>query len=299
MASQGIIYQLSGPFTAELLVVSLASLRSSYDGPVTVFCTQDVQQIAEQIGADARLNVQLAPTILPRGGYQCFDCEELAVCPKCQQTIEMRRPHWICKCFNYLLSPYDQTIYLDSDTVVLDDPSPLFTDGFTVARCADLRIVDEHQYPRSVRRQFRKFRQFSPILERMIDRCYQTNNYIINNGMLAFGRNHPMLREIHHLCVGLGSQKMHDEIAIQLIAPDYELNWVDGRWNALVAYETLWEERKIAHYHHKYYAQMERGSSSWLPYLEYAVQQDFAGISKWRGRYNHYIAALLRKVGVR
>jgi len=268
----GIVYQLSGLWTAELCVVSLWSLRQHYHGPVSLFIADDCRVIGQAVESDKRLDVELLPTQLPEGG---------------------RRPHWVAKTFTYLLSPYDYTVYIDSDTIVLADPSPLFG-HLVLPKCADLRILDDHQYPKSVRAQFRKFRKHGPVMSDMIDRCYKANLYIVNNGVMGFAKDHPLLYELHHLCIGLKDEQMHDEIAIQLCLPRYDdVRWVGGEWNALVAYEKKWADRKIAHYHHKYYATLARGRETWLPHLRAAMEANVAGIRDWAGTHNHHVASVL------
>ena len=268
----GVIYQLSGLWTAELCVVSIASLRENFKGRVVLFFTSDCAQIAKAIQADSRLDVELLPTELPKTG---------------------RRPHWVAKTFSYLQTPFDYSIYVDSDTIVSADPSPLFG-HLVLSKCNELRILDEHQYPKSVRAQFRKFRRHGPILNAMIDGCYKANRFIVNNGVIGFAREHPILWELHHLCVGLRDEQMHDEIAIQLVLPRYqEVRLVDGRWNALVAYENQWNERKIAHYHHKYYAKLRRGRETWIPHCKKAIEQNFAGLADWAGKHNPHVATIL------
>lgn len=262
----GIVYQLTGMWTAELAVVSIWSLRQHYDGPITLFATDDCIDAARAIAADSRLRVDMQRTVLPKVG---------------------KRPHWVAKTFTYLLSPYDYTIYLDSDTVILDDPTPLFG-NLVLAQCNAWRIRDDFRYPRSVRIQAKRFRGYSPVLEQMIGRMLDHNGYVVNNGMVSFARNHPLMRELHHLCIGLGHDRLHDEIAMQICLPAYDdVRWVDGRWNALVAYEQQWEERKIAHYHHKYYAYSDRspdhGPETYRPHLLAALSANAAAMREWIG----------------
>lgn len=268
----GIVYQLSGNWTATLCVVSLWSLRQHYDGPVSLLITDECMDVGKAIAADKRLRVELIPTTRPTDG---------------------KRPHWVAKTFTYLQSPYDYSIYIDSDTVIHADPSPLFGD-LVLTKVNELRILDNHQYPKSVRHQFRKFRKHGPIMERMIDNCYAANRYCVNNGVWGFAKEHRLLWELHHLCVGLREERMHDEIAMQLCLPRYhDIKWMDGRWNALVAYEKQWGDRKIAHYHHKYYANIARGRESFTPVLRDAIDNNVAGLRDWVGRYNPHVQGLL------
>jgi hypothetical protein len=268
----GILYQLSGLWTAELCVISLYSLRKHYAGPITLFVTDDCLEVADAVRQDKRLRVDLQRTELPRGG---------------------RRPHWVAKTFTYIQTPYDYSLYIDSDTIVLADPSCLFG-HLVLPKCADLRILDDHQYPKSVRAQFRKFREHGPVMSGMIDRCYKANRYVVNNGVFGFAKDHPLLYELHHLCIGLRDEQMHDEIAMQLCLPRYDdVRWVEGQWNALVAYEKQWDDRKIAHYHHKYYAKLKRGRETWTPHLLEAMDQNIAGLRDWAGKHNPHVAGLL------
>lgn len=270
--TSGVIYQLSGTQSSELCVVSLWSLRQHYSGPVTVFITDDCKRIARLIRGDKRLRVDLAPMSL-HGGM---------------------RPHWVAKTFTYLQSPYDYSIYLDSDTVVLSDPKFLFG-HLTVAKCNEMRVLDDHRYARSVRRQMSKFKNVhGPIMDQMVDHVYKANRFVVNCGMVAFAREHPILWELHHLCIGLKDEKMHDEAAIQLCLPHHnDVRYVDGAWNSLVAYDDHWEDRKIAHYHHKHFANIDRGRETWMHHLHAAMQANAAGIREWAGQYNRVVHSLL------
>lgn len=271
------IYSLSGPACASQLVCSLWSLRQHYDGPVTVFATPDARPLAEVIRQDQRLRIDVQAT-------QRFDD-----CP---------RPHWVTKAFTYLQSPYKYTIYLDADTLVSSDIHPMFG-RFVVAKCNDLRILDKHQYPNSVRRQMFQFRKFGPVFGRMLDDTYKANLHIANNGVLAFQRDHPVLREMHHLAMGFRQLRLHDELALNMLLCYYpDVQRVDGRWNALVRYQDGWPDVVVAHFHHKTSFQNDRGRAMFGRHLREAIEADAGGIAVWGGKENDRIRALRASIGL-
>ncbi len=272
--TQGIIYGLTGPSHAELFAVSLWSLRQHYGGPVTLFVTPCCQELGETICADARLECSLAKTM---------------------RLDDNPRPHWITKAMLYLQSPYDHTIYLDGDTIILADPSPMFDDRITMAvtRCRGekLRLKSDHQYPISLRKQVQKMRGYGPIMSGMVERAEDANVYAQNNGVLAFPRNHPALWEIHHLSVGFRRERLHDELATQLVLPRHQdtIRYVGGEWNALAKYEDRWDRAKIVHLangsHLKDWRGWggHRGVDLWLHWLRSAWEADAGGLQRWCG----------------
>lgn len=271
------IYSLSGPASASQLVCSLWSLRQHYDGPVTVFVTPDARPLIEMIRQDRRLRIEVQAT-------QRFDD-----CP---------RPHWVTKAFTYVQSPYQFTIYLDADTLVLSDIHPMFG-RFVVAKCNDLRILDKHQYPTSVRRQMFRFRRLGPGFGRMLDDTYKANLHVANNGVLAFQRDHPVVWRMHDMAMGFRQLRLHDELALNMILCHHnDVQRVDGRWNALARYQDGWPDVSVAHFHHKTFFQNSRGREMFSAHLRLAIEADVGGISTWGGRENDQVGTIRAMLGL-
>jgi hypothetical protein len=256
--------------------VSIYTLRQHYAGPVCLFYTEDCRHFAKAIAADKRLGpIQIARTVLLSEGNP--------------------RPHWTAKAYHYLSSPYMQTIYLDGDTLVLADIDELFECQllFAVTTCngEKLRLKSDSPYPISLRKQIQKLKNYGPVCAHMVRDAERRNGYAANNGVLAFRKHHPALWEIHHLAVGFRKERLHDEIATQLVLPRHEndITYVGGEWNALTKYEDNWDNAKIVHLHHdshwKNHGQWggTRGRNKWIPEFLKARSDNAGGLKEWAG----------------
>ena len=100
-SSRGIIYYNYGRGALVRLAVSLHSLRACYKGPVTVLCDKgSLEYCLEICGPDA--TVQEIPIV--SGENEIL----------------------LNKCKLHLYTPYDKTLYIDADTLVIKDPSEAF-----------------------------------------------------------------------------------------------------------------------------------------------------------------------------
>src|SRR5687767_15145988 len=97
----GVVYLLTNPQLAARLVVSIYSLRKWYDGPVTVFTTRpESHEIGQLLADDKRLVVDHRTT----------------------SEAEARNTHiaaYLTKPAVLAESPYERTIFLDADTLVV------------------------------------------------------------------------------------------------------------------------------------------------------------------------------------
>lgn len=109
---RGVLFLNVGTRYAVPLAVSLATLRQHYSGPVAILCDPDSgQDTALKIAADERL-----------GPIQVIPRKDLRV-----RFLERSEP-WIYLFKTRLpsLSPYPETLILDSDTLVVGDISELW-----------------------------------------------------------------------------------------------------------------------------------------------------------------------------
>jgi len=97
--NRGIVYMLIGSRHAVVTTVSITSLRKWWDGPVVLFCRdEDSQCYGKFIAEDSRLGVEVI---------------------NFSPTIQKRHTGYAAKPLIPQLSPFEQTIQIDGDTIVV------------------------------------------------------------------------------------------------------------------------------------------------------------------------------------
>jgi hypothetical protein len=168
---------------------------------------------------------------------------------------------------------------------------------FAVTKCEgiELRYMSEHRYPVSLRKQVNHFRRYGPIMQNMAKQAEKRNGFAANNGVVGFRKHHPVLWQIHHLAVGFRRERMHDEIATQMVLPQYQddIRYVPGEWNALAKYEDDWPG-KIAHLHNTSheYRKSKRGHELFKEHFQDAYANNAGNLQDWAGKGDPYMLKL-------
>src|SRR6185369_5880663 len=97
---------LTGAAHADRLIVSVWSLRKHYDGPITIYTTQpESHEIGRLCAADERLDIEHRTVAQEPARKNSTFLTKLKILPHV---------------------PYETTLYLDADTLVVGSPSALF-----------------------------------------------------------------------------------------------------------------------------------------------------------------------------
>ena len=264
----GIIYLLTKKKHAARLVVSLASLRRWYSGPVTIFTTRpESHEIGELCCADPRL-----------GTNQIRIQERMA---KTQETAFLTKSTAIAN------SPYPATVYMDADTLVVGDISPLIES----APMSDVTAIVFHRWKTTDRHlvellstwrkhEGKKRDRFG--LKQLIDGLLANPFPGINAGIFAMKPSSPILQDWHDLSYLGRKNYIPDEIALQLLLQRYPHRLLDTRFNCHPSANPEMRDVRIWHYAgslHMCNWGPER--NLWYPaYLE-CRRHNFAKMAEW------------------
>lgn len=274
----GVIYQFSGMAAAELLVASLCSLRRHYRGDVTIFATEPCMDLARRIATDRRLRCDVLPTqLLPI------------------DVPHQKRLHCLSKSCTYLLAPYDQTLFLDADTIINHPITPFFRPGINVTGFGSGRLRDQNRTAVSLWHECSVLARYGPGLRRLIQQASEHNLPWINTGAWSFPRHHPALWEIYLLCSVLrNTLRTSDESAINAISWRLtDLEFLPDRCHRSSMYwEGNWREPVVLHNNSRNWVRRSAGRNSFKHYLTWAMDRDVAGITQWLGDGHHYVPKL-------
>lgn len=276
--TNGVVFMIQGSKHWNQLVVAVYSLSKHYDGRVCLIAGDDegeevsnnIQAEDHNLGLDISVLRWDAPTRGQTGkSGQCY-------ANKC----EMGR-----------LTPFDQSIFLDADVLVVDSLDDLwpkvrevkltaFADWVTTGKMMGSRIA--------------RWKDVCPDEYKMMsEKPYPA----INTGVIGFCRYSTFMpdwkattnRNVCFIC---------DEIAAQLIFVRHNVIVMDDRWNFSPKYSKQNDKSclpisnfpKIIHYHGKQHARPDKsdGYKTWIPVYKECLDQNIAGIQDWTpGRDRH------------
>jgi hypothetical protein len=213
--NHGVLYFNAGPKHCVHLIVSVASLRRHYSGPVQICCEAEGpgRECAEWIARDDAL----APVV---------------VLPDKRLVGGGHGQSYFCKTMLPRLSMFDQTIFLDADTLVVGDIAPLWSDPAS-GEVVLTQFADWVTTGGKMRQRIIPWREVEPErADRMLAKPWPA----LNTGVMAWSKNsEPFADDWHHTC-----KKrvvfMADELAAQIIYPDHPHRVMDDRFNCSVVF---------------------------------------------------------------
>lgn len=272
---RGVTYMLVGAKHGVQLAISLWSLRSYYDGPVALIVGNDAaQEIAERLCQDPRAQpIEMIRWDAPVGGGKGLQ--------HCNKTHIHR------------LSPFEEWVFLDCDTLVTGGINQLFpregTEEIVLTHFANWRSNDD-----KIKRRTEKYRELVPTL---VARSHGNGYPAINTGTFGMSRrSRKYVRSWKRLSHRMPTF-MCDELVAQLIFLDFPHRVLDERWNCCPVYSLprfgpdterfndvrIWHghgwkfiKRKAGREH-----QPTAGNQIWLPWYDDAVRQNFGGLADW------------------
>ncbi len=258
---RGIIYFVAGSKHCVHAIVSVMSLRDHYKGPVALITEADGvgRRCCEQIAADDRLGPikVIADATMKAGGHGVS---------------------YLCKTLLPRLSPFESTIFLDADTLVVGDFSELWPDVASGEVCLT-RFSTWVSTGGKMRQRILGWEPFEP--ER-VDRMFQKSWPAINTGVMSWGINSEAFAEDWHHTAAKRSVFMTDETAAQVIFPDHNVRVLDRRFNCSVVFDQDEDDARIYHGHGGKFWKRPSGWTVYSPWYEAALVNNVAGIRSAR-----------------
>jgi predicted O-methyltransferase YrrM len=253
-----VIYYNTGTSCAVRLLVSLHSLRQHYGGPVTILTEgEESNALCEKIGAALGAEVKRWDCGVPPGP---------------------NRPY-LAKTRYHLGSPYELTVALDSDTLVVGGIDELFQlaaeHSFCVAQLAQWKTRGKIIGGR--------IRQWQKALPEWIQDALNFGP-AINCGVVAFHKDARLCADwLDHALKGR-EYFIPDEVSCQLMLPRYPHHILDGCWNRSCKHDDpSLPETRIIHYHGRKHcrAELPYHGDKWAMAYDEVMRQNLAGVRTW------------------
>ena len=251
---KGTIYYNRGVKCLVRLIVSLMTMRRHHHGDVTVFLEgSHPEGFAEAI-------------------KKAFDVE--VVFDQNPETGVFVRAVEIS-----MASPYERTVWMDSDTVILKDYSDLFDqiDGydFSIARFSNWT-----SHGGIIQRRIEEYRGIVTPEELKAAIDYGP---AINCGVYAWKKGSPFFAKWHAVAKKGDKTGMFipDEVACQVILPQFHINLLDPKYNVSCLYDPGTQDQRILHFHGRKHCKEYPSCKIWLEAFVEALEKDLCGIRKF------------------
>ena len=230
---EGIIYYNIGHKCLVRLAVSIYSLRKVYKGNVTILADEEgyggCSKIARHFGTD----IKKASFVIDSG-------RNVALLNKCRINQ---------------ITPYDKSIFVDSDTLIFKDFSECFKTldnyEFLVPQFCNWKTNSRRIRKRIMAWQNKVYRQ-------LIDRSLE-QPHAINIGFYAFQKDAKIFDHWYGTAIKNRDSFIPDEIACQILVGSVNHFILPSTYNTSCKHEFITPESKMVHYHGRKHCRLEDG----------------------------------------
>lgn len=250
---QGVIYFNKGTSCILRLIVCINSLRRHYDGPITIMQeTEPPEGLYDSLGATFGVDVIRTDN---------NDTKTLV------RKLEVSQ-----------LSPYDYTLYIDADMLVLGDVSEFFEEAKNHEFVAS-HFTDWKSSGGTISRRIKRYSELCP------DYIKPAIKYgpAINTGIYAYPKNSRIWKEWESVAKW-GMKKglyIPDEVSMQVIAPQYDVKVLPSKYNVSVLYGNHIEDKRVIHYHGRKHCKEFDLCDLWVENLMEVLEKDICKCSAY------------------
>lgn len=260
-ATHGVLYMLlrAHPSHSVQMIVSIASLKKHFAGPIGIVADDASVSVAHAIASDAWLGRNV----------QVIQDERF--------TSQTQNECLLRKTIVPSLSPFQRTVLLDCDTLIVDRMHRMFPQ-----RDSQITLTQYSQWTTHNNKRTRtRVKIWSEVAPQMAARMLAKDYPAINTGVIGWGSaTQSFAKEWYRLAEAKGSAA-DDEMSAQLIYPDFDCRILPWYYNASVAFDhrrpDIWGV-KIWHGHGSRFLRRIGGQAVWLPSFFEAMESNYAGI---------------------
>lgn len=260
--SSGVIYLNSGTKMLPRLLVSVHSLRNHYQDNVSILLMGDSGY--EHIKKIADLYSASIITI--------------------NSDLNIRKNYWFEKSRLHLYTPYDQSIFLDSDTIVLQNFNELFD------------VIDEHDFfacqfahwRSSGRTIGKRLKQWMSTDRELVEHTIKADIPSVNVGVYGFKSDAEFMKHWFNLTIKHPKANLPEESTCHLLLTQYKSTIVSSKYNCSCKHDDPDSpDTKIVHYHGRKHCLLDQNkkpkyhADKWLGLWMEIFENNVCDIQQW------------------
>jgi predicted SAM-dependent methyltransferase len=160
------------------------------------------------------------------------------------------------------LTPYDQTVFIDADTLIVGKIDEIF-DSINGHDISVTQFCNWSSGGRAIGRRIKGFAQYIP--EETLEKALSFGP-AVNTGVYGFPKNSPIFDEWLELAKKGQSSRLYipDEIACQILLPKYNTKILDSKYNVSVKFGANDADKRVIHYHGRKHCRKFPLAEFWL-----------------------------------
>ena len=262
--TKGVIYFNLGSKCLTRLVVSIWSLRKHYDGPVTVISTGDESNEFCKKFADCGLNIDVKNAVFPN-------------------VADGRNAVFLQKASVNDHTPYNISIFLDSDTIIKGDIKELFK----LAEEHDFVVPQFCNWTTQTRAIIKRTEAWRNVYPSLVEQALKPAP-AVNCGVFAFKKNCKFMIDWCNSVTPGRNNFIPDETGMQVILHKYKHFVADQKFNCSCKYSKPEDsDTRIIHYHGRKHCRTGKdgsviyGGKIWVNEFNDAIEKNFMGIKEF------------------
>lgn len=270
MSDKGVIYYNRGDSCIIRLLVSIKSLRNYYDGPITVFLENS--------------NLDKFNSFVNKYNFSIFNVDSQKLDSSYVRKIAISK-----------LSPYDKTVFIDADTLIVGKIDEIF-DNIEDNDLVVTQFCDWLSSGGAIGRRIKGFSKY--ITEETLKKALDYGP-AINTGVYGFHKNCSMFDEWLQLAKMGQSSRLYipDEIACQILLHKYKVKVLGSKYNVSAKFGMNDEDKRVIHFHGRKHCRRFELAEVWIKAFIELLESKEVNISEYINNDNNLRKFLRFKYG--
>lgn len=259
----GILFYNSGTKCLPRLLVAVNSLRKVYSGNVCILSQGDESRnICKSIA----------------NYYSCIFQEFVS------DISDLKHFYWFEKSRMHKYSPFDYTIFIDSDTLILKDPSELFDE----IKENDFIATQFSNWTTHTPRIAKRLSPWAKIDKDLTEFTLRMKSPSVNVGVYGFSKESELMRNWFDFTIQLPDAILPEESSCHLMLNKYKGIVVESKYNCSCKHDIVNGETVIIHYHGRKHCRRDDvgnylyNAEKWVKEFLEVIDDDICGIKEWR-----------------
>jgi len=276
---RGILYYNTNTKCLVRLLVSIYSLRKVSNEPVVIL--SEGEESHEYVHKIAK----------------CFDGVEVIETDYGVENGKNKAYIEACLCHNY--TPFDTTVWVDADTIVL---KPFMDDLCEVAEAHEFAVAKFSDWKSHGGQIAKRIKAWEPYYPELMEGALAFGP-AINCGVFAFSQGSEIMENWFELAdVGRKTAFVADESCLQVWLHKFPHKIMGQEFNRSCKYDDPYkEDTRIVHFHGSKHCRTDDegnylfNAEIWSKFYEEVKEQNLAGINEWGAMGDRFLSKLLNK----
>lgn len=259
--NNGVLYFNSGTKLLPRLLVSIYSLKKVYDDHLSIVCIEDNDCI-KNISKHFNINLIII-----------------------EQKLFIKHHYWFEKSRVHKYTPYINTIFLDSDTIVLKN----FNELFLEIEKYDFIVPQFSNWVTNGTKITKRLHQWRDTNPDLVTECVNRKEPSVNVGVFGFNKDSTLMRDWFDFTITHPKAHLPEETSCQLLLSNHNSQIISNKYNASCKFDIIDNDTKIIHYHGRKHCAIENdkvkyNGDIWIKEWLKVYDENICDVQNWFGK---------------